>query len=105
MRVPLRIDGSVAWPTLNSSGTFKPGLGLGVYDQYDVRFHLRRAKCAIWVLLKLTSCHLQMTCVEPVFRGLMLSPLSALSVTNWLSKAVVYVSKMVVLTSRTFKAC
>ena len=57
------------------------------------------------VLLKLTSCHLQMACVERVFRGLMLSPLSALSVTNWLSKAVVYVSKMVVLTSRTFKAC
>ena len=57
------------------------------------------------VLVKLTSCHLQMACVERVFRGLMLSPLSALSVTNWLSEAVVYVSKMVVLTSRTFKAC
>ena len=57
------------------------------------------------VLVKLTSCHLQMACVERVFRGLMLSPLSALSVTNWLSKAVVYVSKMVVLTNHTFKAC
>ena len=57
------------------------------------------------VLMKLTSCHLQTDCVELVFRGLVLSPLSALSVTNWLSRAVVYVSKMVVLTNRTFKAC
>ena len=57
------------------------------------------------MLVKLTSCHLQMACVERVFSGLILSPLSALSVTNWLSKAVVYVSKMVVLTNRTFKAC
>ena len=57
------------------------------------------------VLVKLTSCHLQMACVERVFRGLMLSPLSALSVTNWLSRAVVYVSKKAVLASRTFKAC
>ena len=67
-----------------------------ICDVQNVRFE---------VLLKLTSCHLQMACVERVFRGLMLSPLSALSVTNWLSEAVVYVSKMVVLTSRTFKAC
>ena len=57
------------------------------------------------VLVKLTSCHLQMACVERVFRGLMLSPLSALSVTNWLSKAVVYVSRMIVLTNHMFKAC
>ena len=47
MRVPLRIGGSVAWPSLNSSGTFKPGLGLGVYDEYDVRAHLHDAIRAI----------------------------------------------------------
>ena len=40
MRVPLRIGGS-------SSGTFKPGLGLGVYDEYDVRAHLHDAIRAI----------------------------------------------------------
>ena len=82
MRVPLRIGGSVAWPSLNSSGTFKPGLGLGGYDEYDVRAHLRSANVRFEVLLKLTSCHLQMACVERVFRGLMLSPLSALSVND-----------------------
>ena len=37
MGVPLRIGRSVAWPTQNSSGTIKPGLGLGGYDEYDVR--------------------------------------------------------------------
>ena len=57
------------------------------------------------VLVKLTSCHLQTVCVELVFRGLVLSPLSALSVTNWLSRAVAYVRKRVVFASRTFKAC
>ena len=67
-----------------------------IYTMQYVRFE---------VLVKLTSCHLQMACVERVFRGLMLSPLSALSVTNWLSRAVVYVRKRVVFASRTFKAC
>ena len=47
MRVTLRIGGSVAWLTLNSSGTFKPGLGLGVYDEYDVRAYLHDAIHAI----------------------------------------------------------
>ena len=36
MGMPLRIGRSVAWPTQNSSGTIKPGLGLGGYDEYDV---------------------------------------------------------------------
>ena len=52
------------------------------------------------VLVKLISCQLQTVCVELVFRGLVLSPLSALSVTNWLSRAVVYVRKRVVFASR-----
>ena len=36
----------------------------------------------IEVLVKLISCHLQIAGVERVFKGLILSPLSALSVTN-----------------------
>ena len=69
MRVPLRIGGSVACPTLNSSATFKPGLGLGVYDEYDVRAGLQRDNVRTVVLVKLTSCHLQMGCVERVGRA------------------------------------